>query len=509
MGRVALAVVALVAALVAGQLTVGAAPAQAASSATLCLGYDGCAALGMTDHGYEEASNRSFWRMYGGHNCTNYAAFLMVRAGMKNSRPFTTSGDAWGWGHGMKKKLNGTPKVGSIAWFDGDGKDNLGHVAYVEAVLSKTEIIVSEDAWGGTFSWRVITAADGNWPTGFIHFKDAKGDGIVPDWRSSPIDTRVYTDASLTQQLDPRYIKPGSSAWVQLSYRNTGTGTWQGVQLGVPAGSSPLVATDRVATQTEPSVEPGQIGTFGFSIQMPADAANGDELTTTFQPVATGIGYLKFGKTDVTLRADTRDWFVASPAPVITGLALQGQTLTATAGEWLPASARLSYRWMRNGQSIADATDAVYRLTDKDVGTVISVNVKGTASGYIPTTRTSYSTATIASIHANTIDRGVTLAKGDQLVSSNGVYRAVQTSSGKLAVVNRFTKKVTWTTGKTGAVRTKLRADGNLVSYNRAGKVVWQSRSSGKGVAEAMVTNSGKLLLVSATDRIKWNSAKH
>lgn len=198
MGRLALAVVALVAALVAGQLTVGAAPAQAASSATLCLGYDGCAALGMTDHGYEEASGRSFWRMYGGHNCTNYAAFLMVRAGMSNSRPFTTSGDAWGWGRGMKKKLNDTPRVGAIAWWNGDGRDNLGHVAYVEAVLSKTEIIVSEDAWGGTFSWRVITAADGNWPSGFIHFKDAKGDGIVPDWRSSPVDTRVYTDASLS-----------------------------------------------------------------------------------------------------------------------------------------------------------------------------------------------------------------------------------------------------------------------------------------------------------------------
>jgi hypothetical protein len=135
--------------------------------------------------------------------------------------------------------------------------------------------------------------------------------------------------------------------------------------------------------------------------------------------------------------------------------------------------------------------------------------VKGTASGYIPTTRTSWATAAVTSIHANTIDVGDTLAKGDQLVSSNGVYRAVQTSSGKLAVVNRFTSKVMWSTGKVGAARTKLRADGNLVAYNRAGRVVWQSRSGGKSVSQAMVTNSGKLLLVSATDRIKWNSAKH
>lgn len=296
---------------------------------------------------------------------------------------------------------------------------------------------------------------------------------------------------------------------MQLSYRNTGTGTWHGVQLGVPSGSSSLVATDRVATQQEASVEPGQLATFGFSIQVPADAANGDELATTFQPVATGVGWLKFGKTALTIRADTRDWFTASPGPVITGISQQGQVLTATAGQWLPESAKLGYRWLRNGKPIAGATDPSYKLVDADVGTAISVTVKGTASGYIPTTRTSYSTATVSSIHANAIDLGVTLAKGDQLVSSNGVYRAVQTPSGKLAVVNRFTSKVTWSTGKIGAVRTKLRADGNLIAYNRAGKVVWQSRSGGKGVAEAMVTNSGKLLLVSATDRIKWNSAKH
>ena len=46
-------------------------------------------------------------------------------------------------------------------------------MAYVERVISTTEIVISEDSWGGDFAWRRIVKGSGSWPSGgFIHFKD-------------------------------------------------------------------------------------------------------------------------------------------------------------------------------------------------------------------------------------------------------------------------------------------------------------------------------------------------
>ena len=491
---------ALVTMVLAGGIVLGGAVSASADSIQLCKGYSGCAALGMTNHGYSTANSKSYWRMYGGHNCTNYAAYMMVRAGHANSRPFSTSGDAWGWGHGSKR-VNGTPKVGSVAWWDGDGKDNKGHVAYVEAVLSKTSIIVSEDSWGGEFDWRVISETSGGWPDGFIHYKDESGDGTVPEWRSSPQGFSVFTAS--WQQISPEYLKPGGTFWLQLKYQNTGTATWRGVTLGIPSGASPVVVGDRVAVQQQESVAPGEWATFSVPVTIPADSRDGEILSTTFQPVASGVGWLRFGRSTADLRVDSRDLFLASPTPWITGTAEQSQVLTANLGTWNPSPA-VSVDWLRNGEPIPGAHGLSYTLRDADVGTSVSVRVEGVASGFVPTTRDS-SSVWVASKFDNALSAGESLGRSDQLVSSNGVWRAVQTSSGKLAVVNRFTGKSAWSSGRVGSVTTKLRRDGNLVSYNRAGKPVWSTGTS-KAV-EAVITNSGKLVLRSATSRIRWNSA--
>ena len=43
-----------------------------------------------------------YWRMYAGHNCTNYAAYRMVKAGLPNTRPWSGGGNATYWGTSMK-----------------------------------------------------------------------------------------------------------------------------------------------------------------------------------------------------------------------------------------------------------------------------------------------------------------------------------------------------------------------------------------------------------------------
>lgn len=77
--------------------------------------------------------------------------------------------------------------------------------------------------------------------------------------------------------------------------------------------------------------------------------------------------------------------------PTITGTARVGRTLTAHRGTWKPSGVKYSYRWLRNGKSIAHATSYRYKLKSTDRGKRISVKVAGKKSGYSTASRVSKS----------------------------------------------------------------------------------------------------------------------
>ena len=167
---------------VAGVSTLAAGPASAStpspqgasSTSYLCWGYAGCSRAGMGNGGYASVSRTMYWRMYSGHNCTNYAAYRMVHSGLPNSRPWSGSGNATNWGAAMSRITNGTPAVGAVAWWRAyvSPAGSAGHVAYVERIIDANTIVVSQDSWGGDFSWKRITRGGGQWPSGFVHFND-------------------------------------------------------------------------------------------------------------------------------------------------------------------------------------------------------------------------------------------------------------------------------------------------------------------------------------------------
>ena len=171
---VTLGVTAALALSVAPPLSPFLAPA-AAYSGTLCSGYAGCKAEGKGSAGYASHNHKMYWSMYSGHNCTNYVAYRMVRKGMPNRRPWKSygSGNAENWGNYLRSRTNMTPRVGSVAWYRAYSSrgGSSGHVAYVEKVLSPSKVVISQDSWGGTFSWEVISKGNG-WPSGFIHLRD-------------------------------------------------------------------------------------------------------------------------------------------------------------------------------------------------------------------------------------------------------------------------------------------------------------------------------------------------
>lgn len=84
--------------------------------------------------------------------------------------------------------------------------------------------------------------------------------------------------------------------------------------------------------------------------------------------------------------------FSVTPVPTVTGATALGSTLTADAGEWVPA-ASLTFAWALNGEPIPDADGDTYVITDADLGGTITVTVTANLLGYITGTATSAGTA--------------------------------------------------------------------------------------------------------------------
>src|SRR5690348_7155455 len=122
-----------------------------------------------------------WWRMYSGHNCTNYVSYRMISRGMSSTRPWSGSGDARNWGVVFSSKVDQSPMIGSIAWWSSN------HVAYVQKIIDADTIVISEDHYRGDFDWRKIQRSGGGWPTGFIHLNDEQlSTTAVPRIRIAP-----------------------------------------------------------------------------------------------------------------------------------------------------------------------------------------------------------------------------------------------------------------------------------------------------------------------------------
>ncbi|WP_445443715.1 sialate O-acetylesterase [Clavibacter sp. km1a] len=87
--------------------------------------------------------------------------------------------------------------------------------------------------------------------------------------------------------------------------------------------------------------------------------------------------------------------FTATPAPVITGKAVIGQRLLATTARWTPAATTSRYAWLVDGVPVSGQTTTAYTVRAADAGSVITVAVTGSRTGYDPSTQTSAPTAAV------------------------------------------------------------------------------------------------------------------
>lgn len=361
MKRFAKAVVSAFTMCALGATALATAPAANAASTVLCTGYGGCADKGYTDYGYNGAKSTSYWRMATGNQCTNYAAFRLVKRkydAMANTRPWNSDGTARNWGPANKSKLNSTPAVGAVAWWPASSSSPSGHVAYVERVVSRSEIIISENNYNGGFAWRKLTKSGSWWPGGFIHFRDEDLNPVTKPTVSGTPRVGAILTASVGKWRTSSNTNPPSPAYKYQWLANGSTISG--------ATSSKYVPT---------------AGTVGKKISIKVTAA--DE------------GYKTVSATSGQTSAVTKGNFANSAVPKITGTPIVGGKLQASNGTWSPKPSSFAYQWYAGGTAIAGAKASSYQPSADTVGKAITVKVTVNLAGYNAASRTSGPTGAV------------------------------------------------------------------------------------------------------------------
>ena len=322
------------------------APAEASIS-TLCSGYSSCAAKGMGNAGYGSANRTSFWRMYSGHNCTNYAAYRMIKAGMPASRPWKGGGNATNWGSRMSRITNGVPRVGAVAWWKAGVRPagSAGHVAYVEKVISANEVVLSQDSWSGDFSWTRVTRSGGGWPSGFVHFRD--------------VPLRASAGARISG-----FAKVGSA-----------------LRASAPTWSPSATAVSYRWMQDGAAIQGATGATY-----VPTNAQLGKALTV--RVTGTRYGYPASVVSSAATTAVLPGTLRATVSPTLHGRPQLGRVLSATPGAWTPRPDAVHFRWLSGGRVIRGATRSAFIATPSSVGRSLAVQVIASRRGYADVVRT-------------------------------------------------------------------------------------------------------------------------
>ncbi|MGI9156833.1 MAG: CHAP domain-containing protein [Marmoricola sp.] len=367
-----------------GLLSLGAPVTAAASTGSgyLCTGYTACAKAGYSSSGYATAGSKMYWRMYGGHNCTNYVAYRMIQSGLPNTRPWSGSGNGSNWGAAMRSITNTSPAVGSVAWWPANapGAGSAGHVAYVEKVVSSSEIIISEDMWGGDFHWRDILKSSTRWPKGFIHFNDA----AVTNSALPRISGAPRVGIALTASPGAWTLAPSSYSYQWLAN-----------------GTAISKATSSRYTPTADLV--------GKTLTVRVTAAK--KLYRSGSATSSATARVKPGA------------MTSTAAPAISGTPSLGETLTASKGAWSPAATAQTVQWYADGKPIAGAAGWTLVLGDKQVGTSVTAVAKATRSGYVTPQ------ATAAAVGPVTAGR-ITVEKPFALTGANQIGKTLTVGPG-------------------------------------------------------------------------------
>lgn len=410
-----------------------------ASTSVLCSGYKSCDDKGFTSYGYDTHKSSSYWRMYTGTNCTNYAAYRLVTTnGMPNSRPKASVGNARDWGTAMASITDKLPAVGAIAWWGKSGH----HVAYVEQIVSPTEIVVSESNWSGAFDWRRITKSGSGWPQGFIHFADLHLKNSVKPTVGGTVKVGSTVTASAGKwspskaKFAYQWLIDGLPVRGAIARSFTASPEQQGHKLTVQVTASKPsypTASARAATQTialgtltsasspeitgTPRVDDILTSTPGvwapqpvrtayqwFADHKPIDGATsrtfspGADLAgkrVTVQVTGSKLGYADLISTSAPTPAIAAGPLQNTAKPTIAGSPRVGSKLTPSPGSWSKPGLTYAYQWSVGGRRVESMPDGSYTPVAGDIDQPVALQVTASRPGYVTTSAVSAPTKAV------------------------------------------------------------------------------------------------------------------
>ncbi len=322
-------------------VAIGPVSAPATAQTTLCSGVSN-SDVKKCDAGWAANMHLMHWRMYRGHNCTNFVAYALKRDGV--AEPSYLLGNANTWASRAKAHgvlVDNTPRVGAVGAWPGRN-----HVVYVEEV-GPGYLITSEDNYPGYYPKGMyrrikVYAGESAYPKQFIHFKRSGAstgtiNGPAPTVSGTPVVGSTLTAKSGTW----------TPSGVTLAYR------W--LRDGLVIGS---------ATGTSYTLTPADAGR-AISVSVTGTKSGLASRTVTSAPTAKVAG------------GD-----MSPGEPTVSGSPQVGATLTADPGTWEPGDARLGYQWLADGSTLKGATNRTFVPATAQLGKRISVRVTGEAPGF-------------------------------------------------------------------------------------------------------------------------------
>lgn len=505
----------LAAALVAA-LAVALTPAAAHAETTLCSG-SSFSQTAACDPAWAVNMTFMHWRMYSGHNCTNYVAWRLSVDGVP--QPSYLLGNARDWApraksHGVP--VSNTPAVGAVGTWPGRN-----HVVYVDEVRADSLLITEDSVSAKRYRKYLAYPGERNYPTQFIHFRGAPGQATITG-ATPVVSGKAVVGETLTATagawnpagvtLAYQWLRDGSiiGGATGSAYRLTTADVGRPISVAITGTKPGLLARTARSQPTAPvtagAISAGQPTISGAAVEgttlrvnigqwSPADLTfsykwyagtskvstsrklkltkqhRGKAITVRVTGVArrlASVSAVSAATPPVARKGSTPPPPSAAPAPIgavvagvptIAGVGrmMVGDVLTASVGTWAPAPVTTALQWMRDGAPIAGATGASYTLTAADLGKSLRLDVIGSKASY--SSARASSAATPAVTARQLTDAVPPTLSGDPVIGGTlTVSPGVWSPSGASTTI-QWTRNGSAIAGATGSTYSPTQAD--------------------------------------------------
>lgn len=355
----------------------------------------------------------------------------------------------------------------------------------------------------------------------------------------------IYSNAAMTKKFTSTpTVQPGEIVYIRIKARNMGNKPWDN-SVAVRVGTSHTqdrtsvfrdgswLGPSRPAELIEPTVVPGEVGTFEFTMTAPAETGSHKE---HFNLLAEGKTWMK-------------DLNLFYSINVVEPVSLSPSSITLNSGQSLASGETLLspdkqsaftlqkdgnlvlYRnfkpvWStgtNKGQTLNMQGDGNLVLYSKNGAPLWHTKTHGNAgarlilqvdgnlviyTGSTPLWFTSTSHNPFLNSYVNNSTQNALLLKGQRLETADRRFKLVLQNDGNLVIYSP--NRATWSSGTAGkpVAYATMQSDGNLVLYSSSGKPIWYTKTKGSSNS-ITIQEDGNLVIYSGSGKALWHTKTH